>query len=467
MILGMKFRVLVLAFFITRVFVSSASSNELLHFDFNDSANLGAQTGVLPAGTVNGNTKPSAAYPGSVDFGAKGGWIHVPGFHSPKGPYSIEARFMVRNYGPENARFISDIVSTATWDVGAPQGLEMKVGGGYLYPTLPRNAYRTEAEWVSAQYDYSFIDRGRFAGCFAAFFMARKDALRDWKAVYTDRCIEKNAWTHLIGVWDGTDMRIYLNGANATDKWRTQGQESAPNIDSVVGVYAGAGFDAPTNNTYLDGIVDYVKVEDGALSDLEIRKRYRNSFEPQVRDSLCISVINPNYPEAGQLCKGKLDLDFKVTGHGACTDTSFTPKVATGDSAEVEISKDPSFTDLSFHKVTGVTTLHLETGDLPGLAGYKGALYWRVRLTHGNSGASPKTSAGGSIANPNDWSLSRPLIMNSTETVAIRNQASSPSPFHFQWQRGLFMVGREAGSVPVLIDAAGKQQSGPLRKLGD
>jgi hypothetical protein len=99
----------------------------------------------------------------------------------------------------------------------------MKVGGGYLYPTLPHNAYRTQAGWISAQYEYSFIDRGRFSDCLAAVFISRKDAPSAWKAVYTDRCIEKNKWTHLVGVWDGTDMRIYLNGIEATDKWRIQG----------------------------------------------------------------------------------------------------------------------------------------------------------------------------------------------------------------------------------------------------
>ncbi|MEO7426103.1 MAG: LamG-like jellyroll fold domain-containing protein [Fibrobacteria bacterium] len=447
--------------------VCAAPSNELLHLDFNDSAEFGAQPGALPAGTVNGAAKPSAAYPGSADFGPQGGWIHVPGFHSPTGPFTIEARFLIRNYGPENARFISDIFSTATWDDGTPQGLEMKVGGGYLYPTLPRSAYRTEADWVRAQYNYSYIDRGGFSGCFAAFFMSRKDAPSDWKAVYTDRCIEKNKWTHLVGVWDGTDMRIYLDGSEATDKWRIQGKEAAPSMDSVVGAYAGAGFDATRNHTYLDGILDYVKVEEGALSDFEIHKRYQNNFDPQVRDSLCITVIHPHYPEPGQPCKGRLDLEFKITKHGACTDTAYSPNVAAGDSAEIEISKDPSFTDLCFHKVAGVSTLHIEAGDLPDLAGYEGALYWRVRLTHGHSGASAKISAQGSEPIPGDWSLSRPLIMNMSETSAIGNHAFSLKPFHFQWQRGLFLLDREAGSAPVRIDPAGKQQLAPLRNLGD
>jgi len=452
-----KLRLPMLEMVVALVLVRAIHSKELLHLDFNDSANLGAQTGDLPLGTVNGNAKPSPMYPGSVDFGSQGGWVQIPHFLSPKGSFSIEARFLIRNYGPENARFVSDILSTATWDVGPSQGFEMKVGGGYLYPTLPRDAYKTEAEWVSAQGGYSYIDRGRFSDCFAAFFMARKDVSQDWKGVYTDRCIEKNAWTHLVATWDGTNMRIYLNGTEATDKWRIQGLGAEPLIDSVIGAYAGAGFDAPKNHTYLDGILDYVKVEDGVLPEIEIHKRYQDNFDPRVRDSLCTGVIIPKYPEAGQVCKGKLDLEFKLIDHGACTDSTFLPVVLAGDSVEVEISKDPSFADLVFHKVVSLAILHLEAGNFTGLDGYQGALYWRVRLIHGHSGALAKASA----TTTDDWSLSRPLVMDMSGATAIRDRAPAQKPFHFQWRPGLFLIGGGDRSAPVVIDAAGKRQIAP------
>jgi hypothetical protein len=440
------------------VLVRAIHSDELLHLDFNDSANLGAQTGALPSATIHGDAKPSQAYPGSIDFGTQGGWVQVPRFISPRGSFSIEARFLIRNYGPENARFISDIMSTATWDAGPSQGFEMKVGGGYLYPTLPRNAYKTEAEWEAAQGGYSHIDRGRLSDCFAAFFMARKDVSQDWKAVYTDRCIEKNAWTHLVETWDGTNMRIYLNGSEATDKWRIQGLGAPPLIDSVIGAYAGAGFDAPLNKTYLDGILDYVKVEDGALSETEIHKRYQNTFDPRVRDSLCTGVIIPKYPEAGQVCKGKLDLEFKIINHGACTDTSFLPAVLAGDSVEVEIAKDPSFTDVVFHKVVTLAILQLAARDFAGLDGYQGVLYWRVRLAHRHSNALAKAAA----ADSEDWSLSRPLVMDMSDATAIRNPAHAQKAFHFRWQPGRFLIRGEDGSAPLIIDAAGKRQTAPV-----
>src|SRR5690349_8444542 len=101
-----QIRILLSAFVLPGVFGPSAYGSELLRFDFNDSADLGIQTGALPAGMVSGDAKPSRVYPGSVEFGPAGGLINVPSFHGPKGPFSVEARFLVHNYGTENGRFI-------------------------------------------------------------------------------------------------------------------------------------------------------------------------------------------------------------------------------------------------------------------------------------------------------------------------------------------------------------------------
>ena len=269
------------------LFSQTAFANELLHLNFNDSNNLGKQNVGLPIGVLSGDAKVSQGYPGSIEFGPAGGLVRIPSFNSPRGSFSVEARFLIRNYGPESSRFVADILNTATWDNGPSQGFAFRVGGSYLYPTLPRDAYKTEAEWVDAQGDYSHIDRGRLSDCFAEFTMARKDDPLDWKAVYTNRCIEKNTWTHLVGIWDGTNMRIYLNGANATDKWRIQGLGAEPLLNSVVDAYVGSRTTGEWDPRHLDGILDYVKVEDGVLSENEIHKRYQDNFVPQLRDSLC------------------------------------------------------------------------------------------------------------------------------------------------------------------------------------
>ena len=196
-------------------------SAELLRLDFTDPAHLETQASPLPAGTVLGPVTAAAGLSGVADF--HGGVVRIPSFQGPQGPFSIEARFQLRGYGPEDSRFIADILNTATWDNGPSQGFAFRVGGSYLYPYAPREAYRTDAEWQAAQGDYSYIDRGRMSVCFADFVIARKDDDRSWKQALTDRCIELGAWTHLAAVWDGADMRIYLNGLDATDTWRIDG----------------------------------------------------------------------------------------------------------------------------------------------------------------------------------------------------------------------------------------------------
>ncbi len=168
---------------------------ELLHLDFNDSANLEKQNSPLPQGEKSGAVTPSSDYVGSADFGSSGGFIRIPNFHSPRGPFSVEARLKIRSYGPESSRFIADILNTATWDNGPSQGFAFRMGASYLYPPLPRNAYKTEEEWISASNNnYSQIDRGRMSTCLAELTMARQDDPRDWKQVVTNQCVELNTW---------------------------------------------------------------------------------------------------------------------------------------------------------------------------------------------------------------------------------------------------------------------------------
>ena len=200
---------------------------------------------------------------------------------------------------------MADILNTATWDNGPSQGFAFRVGGSYLYPVLPRNAYQTEAEWLAAQGDYSHIDRGRMAECFATFSMAREDDWRSWKQVFTDRCIELGAWTHMVATWDGEDMRLFLDGIEATDPWRIDGKGKVPLLDSVVDAWVGARNAGAFDVRPFDGMLDFVKVEDKALSPEEIRQRFKDTFITGTRDSLCMGVIIPRYPEAGQNLQGR------------------------------------------------------------------------------------------------------------------------------------------------------------------
>jgi hypothetical protein len=396
---------------------AAASAADRLRFTFDDASRLGAQTGSLPAGQVLGPVAPASAA-GAAEF--SGGLIKVPGFKGPQGPFTIEARFKAGAYGDEDSRFAAEILNTATWDNGPTQGFVFRIGGGYLYPVLPREGYRSEAEWLASQGDYSYIDRGRLSACFADFVIARADDDRNWKQAFTDRCIELGAWTHMAATWDGTDMRIYLNGLEATDPWRLDGVGKPPRIDSVATAFVGARYDGSFDPRPFKGQIDFVRMEDGALSAAEIHARYKETFMPADQSGLCTGIAIPKYPEAGQICKGGMQLEIKVQNHGACTDPAFVAGFLSGDSLEIEFSKDPSFAVIAARVKAATTSLRLEAKDLGELSGYAGAVYWRVRLLpRAASGGAPAKRAA---ADP-EWSPARPVVLDLSGTSVLGRAA--------------------------------------------
>jgi hypothetical protein len=430
-----------------------AGATELLHFDFEDSAHLAAEPGPLPAGEILNAVSPSREFPGSADF--HGGTLRRPAFPAPQGPFSIEARFRIRTFAPEGSRFVANIVNTATWDNAPTQGFAFEVGGAYLYPVVPRNAYRTDAEWADAQAAYSHTEAGRLSVCLPTFAMARRDSQALWKKVFADRCIEPNAWTHAVGVWDGNEMRLYLNGMDASDPWRVTGAGAPPRLDSAADLYVGARNAGAWDMVPFNGVIDYVKIEDRALTAAEVHERYRATFVPEKRDSLCTGVIVPVYPEAGQICKGTLRFEVRVSSHGACTDPAFIAGILAGDSVEIELAKDPSFDTVAVRARFAVLAFELGTADLGALAGYGGPIYWRVRLLRaGARTALAKVSAGAE----EDWSLARPIVLEQG-VVPVRPPSA---PKLRRAEKGLLFPGSRE---PQVFDLGGRRLDARFRLL--
>jgi hypothetical protein len=449
-------------------------SAELLHFDFNDTAHFGIQAGSLPAGTVIGPIQASEAA-GSADF--RGGVVKLPDFPGPQGPFSIEARFRIRSYGPEDSRFVSDILNTGTWNSDPPetdgtptQGFVFRVGGGYLYPVLPENRYASSAEWAEAQRAWSNIDRGRLSVCFADFVIARRDDPANWKEAPSDGCVQLGAWTHMAAVWDGTDMHLYLNGVEATDSLRLQGVGHPPRIDSVETAFVGGRKDRSWDPRRFDGDIDFVRMEDRALTPAEIHARYKDTFVPERRDSLCMGVAVPDYPEAGRVCQGRIKMVIKIANHGACTDARFIAGFLSGDSVEIELSKNPSFDPIEVRARFAMLSFELGADELGSLATYNGPIYWRVRLVpavpKGTAAklASAKTllakkAAADTGATAPEWSPSRPLILDMAATALSR-----PQPRLVRAEKGLLLTGL---TEPSLYDLAGHRMPARFRRLPD
>ncbi len=412
---------LALSFFLAGLTHVPAAAGDLLHFEFSDSATLALQPEPLPPAEVLRSVSASKEHPGSADF--TGGALRIADFPRPEGPFSIESRYLLRKYPVEQSRFVSDIMNTATWDQGPTQGFSFRIGGAYSYPVLPRNGYGSEEEWIAAQSAYSHIDIGRLSICFGNFSIARFDSDRLWKQAYSDRCVETGVWTHMVTVWDGEEMRLYLNGQDATDPYRITGAGAEPRIDSVKDLFIGARNSGAFDVVPYDGLIDYIRIEDKALSPEEIRERFRETFAPESRDSLCWGVALPVYPRAGQVCRGRLRIETKIFNHGACTDTSFLAGFLQGDTVEIEIAKDPNFETIAATARFGQLSFDLEAAEYPELQNHFGPLYWRVRLIPAESEILEALAKR--TAETPSWSPARPLVLDSAAAVSLRRPEHS------------------------------------------
>ena len=68
-----------------------------------------------------------------------------------------------------------------------------------------------------------------------------------------------NTWTHIVGVWDGNEVRCYVNGLLENSISMTSFVESTDNVN--------VGFDSINSgqgNVYFDGLIDEVRISDYA-----------------------------------------------------------------------------------------------------------------------------------------------------------------------------------------------------------
>jgi hypothetical protein len=227
-------------------------------------------------------------------------------------------------------------------------------------------------------------------------------------------------------------MRIYINGLEATDHWRTVGAGSLPNLQPVGDAWIGARTLESHDPRNFDGVVDFVKAAAGAWSS------------PSTR--------NP-------ACRGKLDLEFKILGHGACTDTAFIAALLAGDSIEIEIAKNEDFTDGLIRVVVSSANAELAAEKLADLVGYKGVIFWLGRILHAKDMAMAKTTA----ASEEEWSLSRPLVVDmSGDPIAIRSPSKA---ILIPGRAGTFIAASADSPEPSLYDLAGKCLGARFRKV--
>jgi hypothetical protein len=88
--------------------------------------------------------------------------------------------------------------------------------------------------------------------------------------------IVDSGWHHLVGVVDGTHVRIFVDGEECNSAARTQTLET-PSALYISGVVAW--------NDYFDGVIDDVRVYNYGLDPIEVF----NLYDPEGNEWICTS----------------------------------------------------------------------------------------------------------------------------------------------------------------------------------
>jgi len=438
---------------------ASPAPHYLLNLDFRDSAQPGAQSGdSLPALTPSGDVEIADS---AADFGTQG-VLYQPAFAAPRGPFTIEARFWVRSYS-----YIVDLVNTATWDDGPTQGLLFRIGGGFFYPPLPRKAYADSGLYGASVSDFDNTSRADLSRCVGEFgFAAAPGGTAQWLETYTDRCVERGQWNHMVAVWDGKDARIYLNGLEATDKWRLNGIGSQPLFAATARLSVGGRRPVMGgDDRHFDGKADFVRILDTAMDEKQIRQRYQETVRVRPEEDFCHGVIVPISPAAGELCDKDSKFRFEVQAHGACIDPAGHYELGPKDSVEAEFAHDAAFQDVFLRLTVGGSDFAI--GDrLAGIGGaFKGTVYWRLRLVPAPVAAKISARAAAETV---AWSDPKPMFLSYALPTAIGpSDRTPPSGALRAFAGGWQVMGWRRERPPRLLDLRGRPVPSRSTRLAD
>ena len=97
--------------------------------------------------------------------------------------------------------------------------------------------------------------------------------------------VTQGKWEHLVGIWDGTNVRLYINGQQVVSNTGPAG-----NIDNFPGgdLRFGTGWNNPSVSAW-DGALDDIRIYNRALSAQEVLALYDLEKCPSISSS-----SNPN-----------------------------------------------------------------------------------------------------------------------------------------------------------------------------
>jgi hypothetical protein len=299
------------------------------------------------------------------------GVINLSQVAIPTKQFTIECKFFLKDYSMNNP-YISDIFSAYTLET---EGVDMRVGGGYMYPLKCADVFNNYQEFVLPASNEKEI-RSSISRSVGEFALGVGKNI--WKETFTDRCIERNTWTHMVATWDGFSMQVYLNGYNATDNLRTVGRELPVYIKPSRPVIVGA--ENNYGSRHFNGKISYVKLYDTALSSKEIFDKYKESLGT----SKCKNFIKIESPHCGEVITPKTKVKFTL--HDSLSQVVNPEKYL----FQVDVSNDQDFTQIvASYKMASVEAALEELSGFD-LAKVQGVLFIRVTAL-GKTGLGKRT----------------------------------------------------------------------------
>ncbi|MBI4895551.1 MAG: LamG domain-containing protein [Candidatus Aenigmarchaeota archaeon] len=112
-----------------------------------------------------------------------------------------------------------------------------------------------------------------------------------WKESHSSTDIPLAQWTHVVGVYDGTNLKIYINGVQSGSM--TASGNPIALVSSITIGHNPAGNDP---GRWFDGSIDRTKIYNRALSDSEIASAYQEGLGKQTEESLDLSLDESTQP---------------------------------------------------------------------------------------------------------------------------------------------------------------------------
>ena len=106
------------------------------------------------------------------------------------------------------------------------------------------------------------------------FMIAGDDG--NWIGVYGSFDLQPGQWYHIIGTWDSTSLRLYVNGVLDDETANTTGGVRDSNGSLIVGAQLSETYDAGYGNIGWDGVIDRVIIRSDTLNDAQVQARYNS-----------------------------------------------------------------------------------------------------------------------------------------------------------------------------------------------